>query len=119
MSVERLKVPVERLRRVCDPEGLGFETTSEVEPLAGAIAQDRAISALDLGLGIETEGFNIFVSGAAGTGRNATLREILERVARDKPTPTDWGYLHNFWDPSQPVAVALPGGEIRRFAWDR
>ncbi len=118
MSMERLKVPGERLTRVCDPESLGFETTSEVEPLAGAIAQDRAIRALELGLGIDAEGFNIFVSGPAGTGRNATIRERLERVARDKPTPPDWGYLHNFRDPSQSVAVALPGGEIRTFARD-
>ena len=118
MPVERLKVPPERLTRVCDPDSLGFETTSDVRPLQGTIAQDRAMSALELGLGIDADGFNIFVSGAPGTGRNSALRECLERVARDKPNPPDWGYLHNFWDPSQPVAVALPCGETRAFAQD-
>ena len=118
MPVERLKVPLERLTRVCDPDSLGFETTSEVKPLQGTIAQDRAMSALELGLGIDADGFNIFVSGAPGTGRNTALRECMERVAQDKPNPPDWGYLHNFRDPSQPVAVALPGGEMRAFSWD-
>ena len=118
MSAERLRVPVERLTRLCDPASLGFETTSEVEPLAGTIAQDRAISALELGLGIDSEGFNIFVSGAPGTGRNTALREYLGRVAGDKPNPPDWGYLHNFQDPTQPIPVELPCGEMRDFARD-
>ena len=70
MSVERLKVPIECLTRVCDPDSLGFETTSDVSPLQGTIAQERAMSALELGLGINDDGFNIFVSGAPGSGRN-------------------------------------------------
>ena len=118
MSAKRLKVPIERLTRVCDPDSLGFETTSEVPPLQGTIAQDRAISALELGLGIEADGFNIFVSGAPGTGRNNALRERLEKVAAGKPSPPDWGYLYNFQDSTQPVSVALPCGEMRVFARD-
>ena len=118
MSIERLKVPVERLRRVCDPDSLGFEMSSEVAPLEGAIAQERAMSALELGLGIETDGFNIFVSGAPGTGRNTALQEYMERIAGHKSNPPDWGYLYNFQDPTQPIPVALPCGEMRVFARD-
>ena len=33
MSVSRLKVPVERLTRVCEPDSLGLETASEISPL--------------------------------------------------------------------------------------
>ena len=118
MSIKRLKVPVERLTRVCDPDSLGFETTSEISPLEGTIAQERAISALELGLGIEADGFNIFVSGAPGTGRNNALQGHLEKVATGKPSPPDWGYLYNFQDATQPVSVALPCGEMRIFARD-
>ena len=118
MSVECLKVPVERLTRVCDPDSLGFETTSEVSPLEGTIAQERAMSALELGLGIEADGFNIFVSGAPGTGRNKALQDHLDCVAAGKPNPPDWGYLYNFQDVTQPVSVALPCGEMRVFAYD-
>ncbi len=118
MPIERLKVPVERLTRVCDPDSLGFETTSEVAPLEGTIAQERAMSALELGLGIDADGFNIFVSGAPGTGRNTALRGYLGRVAVDKPNPPDWGYVHNFQDPNQPVSISLPCGAMRDFAMD-
>ena len=118
MSIEQLKIPVERLTRVCDPDSLGFETTSEVAPLEETIAQERAISALELGFGIEADGFNIFVSGAPGTGRNKALRGHLEHVAAGKPNPPDWGYLYNFHDATQPVSVALPCGEMRLFARD-
>ena len=118
MSVERLKVPVESLTRVCDPDSLGFETTSDVRPLQGTIAQDRAMSALELGLGIDADGFNIFVSGAPGSGRNAALQGHLERIAGDKPNPPDWGYLYNFQDATQPVPVVLPCGAMRVFARD-
>ena len=118
MSVERLKVPIERLTRVCNPDSLSFETTVEVAPLEGTMAQERAASALELGLGIDAEGFNLFVSGTPGTGRNSAIREYLDSVAGDKPNPPDWGYLHNFQDPTLPVPVALPCGEMRAFARD-
>ena len=118
MSVERLKVPIESLTRVCDPDSLGFETTADIAPLEGTIAQDRAMSALELGLGIDADGFNIFVSGVTGSGRNVTLHGHLERIAGDKPNPPDWGYLYNFQDATQPLPVVLPCGEMRVFAHD-
>ncbi len=39
----------------------------------GAVAQARALSALELGLGIRQRGYNIFVVGASGTGRTSTV----------------------------------------------
>lgn len=59
MSVERLRVPADRLTVVCNPDELGFETTSELSPLEGTIGQDRAESALGLALDIDAEGFTI------------------------------------------------------------
>ena len=115
---DRLRVPAERLTPICDPDGFGFQTTAEVAPLEGVIGQERAMSALELGLGIDADGFNIFVSGAPGTGRNTALREHLERVAAGKPSPPDWGYVHNFRDPSHPVSITLPSGTMRDFARD-
>ena len=113
MGIERLEVPPEQLTRVCDPDELGFETTEEVEPLVGTIGQERAISALELGLDLEEPGFNLFVSGIPGTGRNTALRTYVERIANTKPIPADWGYVNNFEEPSQPVAMSLPCGMMR------
>ena len=113
MTIDRLKVPIQRLTTVCDPDTLGFATTAEIAPLAGTIGQERAVSALEMGLEIEAAGFNVFVSGAPGTGRNSALRSHLERVAVTKPNPPDWGYIHNFQDPTQPTPIHLPCGMMR------
>ena len=118
MPIEHLKVPVERLAPVCDPSSLGFETTAEVEPLEGTIGQERAISALEMGLEIDAPGFNVFVSGAPGTGRSSALRSYLDRIAPGRPNPPDWGYVHNFQEPTQPVPISLPCGMMRELRDD-
>ncbi len=118
MSVEHLKVPVRSLTRVCNPDALGFETMADVTPLDGTIGQDRAISALEIGLDIDAPGFNIFVSGAPGTGRNSAVRSYLQRVAVTRPNPPDWGYVYNFRDPTQPVPIHLPCDMMRDLALD-
>lgn len=118
MGIERLEVPSRLLNKRCDPNSLGFETTGEVAPLEGMIGQQRAVSALELALNIDEPGFNLFVSGLPGTGRNTALRGHVERLAARKPVPPDWGYVHNFQDPSQPVPVSLPCGWMRMLAAD-
>ena len=118
MSTEHLKVPVEHLAPFCDPSTLGFKTTAEVDPLQGTIGQERAISALEMGLEIEAPGFNVFVSGTPGTGRSSALRSYLDRIAPSRPNPPDWGYVHNFQEPTQPVPISLPCGMMRELRDD-
>ena len=118
MSVENLKVPVEHLAPFCDPSTLGFKTTAEVDPLQGTIGQERAISALEMGLEIQAPGFNVFVSGTPGTGRSSALRSYLDRIAPSRPNPPDWGYVHNFQEPTQPVSISLPCGMMRELRDD-
>ena len=118
MSVEHLEVPADKVTRTCDPDDLGFETTDEVEPLEGTIGQERAVSALELALDIDAPGFNLFISGLPGSGRNTALRSYLERIAAERPVPPDYGYVHNFQDPSQPGAISLPCGMMRALAQD-
>ena len=115
---EHLKVPIERLAPFCEPSTLGFETTDEVEPLEGTIGQDRAVSALEMGLEIDAPGFNVFVSGAPGTGRSSALHSYLDRIAPGRPNPPDWGYIHNFQNPTQPVPISLPCGMMRELRDD-
>ena len=118
MSIDDLRVPVEKLAPRCDPVGLGFETTTEVAPLEGTIGQERAISALEMGLDIEVPGFNLFVSGMPGSGRNTALRSYLDRIAATKANPPDWGYVYNFQDPARPAPICLPCGMMRALTRD-
>lgn len=70
----------DRLRWRCDPDQLGFETTDDVQPLEGIVGQERALSAIELGLGLEIPGYNLYVAGSTGTGRTTTVRSQVRRV---------------------------------------
>jgi lon-related putative ATP-dependent protease len=94
----------------CPPESLGFATTAEVKAEAEPIGQERALAALDLGLSIDAEGYNIFVVGIPGTGRSSTTLAAARRVAAQLPAPADWCYVYNFADPRRPRAISLPAG---------
>src|SRR5688572_24529339 len=74
----------------------------------GALGQERALSALELGLGIRERSFNIFVVGASGTGRTSTVRELLEQKAKEEPSPQDVILLYNFVDRDRPHAILVP-----------
>ena len=98
-GIHRLEVPADKLAQNCDPDDLGFETTDTVAPLEGTIGQECALSASELALDIDDRGFNLFISGIPGTGRNTALKVHLQREAAKKPTPPDLGYVHNFQGP--------------------
>ncbi len=112
------EVPPEKLNVKCDPDGLDFETTEELAPLEGMIGQERALSALELALNMAEPGFNLFVSGSPGTGRNTALTAHIEQVAKRQPIPPDWGYVYNFQDHSRPQPISLPAGRVRILAAD-
>jgi lon-related putative ATP-dependent protease len=115
---ESLALKPDELRRRVDPAALPFRTTAEIEPLTGTIGQPRALAAIDFGLGIGAPGYNLFVAGAPGSGRAGTLRDYLERVARERPTPDDWVYVFNFSAPDRPNAIRLPAGRGAELAHD-
>ncbi|HXW52983.1 MAG TPA: hypothetical protein VEL47_02630, partial [Myxococcota bacterium] len=74
----------------------------------GTVAQARALSALELGLGIKQRGYNIFVVGAPGTGRTSTVEKLLADKASKEATPDDVVLLYNFNDRDRPHSVTLP-----------
>ncbi len=104
------ELSAEQVRLWCDPALFRCDSTEHIEPIKGIIGQDRAISALEFGLNIPKQGFNIFVSGPAGTGKTTAIRPFLEALAEKKETPPDWCYVNNFRDPYHPRAVQLPAG---------
>ncbi len=98
------------LRHGCDPAGLGFEDSSELEDLPHGLGQQRAEEALRLGLRLLQPGYNVFVLGEAGTGRHATVWRILRELAASAPRPPDLCYVHNFDDARKPLLLRLPAG---------
>jgi predicted ATP-dependent protease len=106
------------VRWTCDPEVFGCKSTEELLPIDRIIGQDRALSALRFGLNIRKPGFNIFVSGQSGTGKTTATKSFVEAQAREKPTPPDWCYVHNFQDSYRPTALQLPTGKARELQKD-
>jgi predicted ATP-dependent protease len=97
---------------------VGCDGTDVLEPLEGIVGQERALRALEFGLGIRDPRFNIYVAGQHGTGRSTAVNEFLAKAALTKPVPRDWCYVHNFRDSYQPSAIPLPPGKGGRFARD-
>ncbi len=106
------------LRWTCDPAQLGFTTTAELPDDEKIIGQDRAVRALQFGLGVDQSGYNVFVSGVPGTGRSTYARTEVEQAAKTRPVPSDWCYVRNFSSASEPVAISLPPGHARAFRKD-
>ncbi|MGE5707309.1 MAG: Lon protease family protein [Bacteroidota bacterium] len=113
-----MEVPVERLRRRCNPDEFGFETTAEVEPLTGTIGQDRAVEAIEFGLEIRNHDYHMYVAGPKGTGKRSSVQQALEGIAARQAVPHDWVYVTNFDDPYRPTAIPLPAGMGNRFQKD-
>src|SRR5215831_15217087 len=115
---DRLRLDAARTRRRLDPNALPFETTAEVAPLRGTIGQTRALEAIDFGLEIGSPGYNLFLTGTAGSGRESTVLDYLERVAGRRAVPDDMVYVHNFTEPDRPQALRLPAGRGRELRAD-
>ena len=98
------------LRKRCDPSALAFATTDELEDLDEVLGQLRAKSAVEFGIGIRRDGYNLYVLGPAGAGKQTLVRQIVGRQSANEPTPADWCYVYNFAAPHQPRALRLPAG---------
>jgi lon-related putative ATP-dependent protease len=112
------ELTAEQLRYSCDPDSLGGTSSKEMNALERIIGQERAARSLEFGLGIDTQGFNIYVAGLPGTGRTTTVRRFLEERAKAAEVPSDWCYVNNFKDPARPQALRLPPGRAREFQTD-
>ncbi len=104
------ELTAEKAYKVCGSDNIGCDSSQELTALETIVGQDRAIRAMQFGLGIKEKGFNIYVSGMPGTGRTTAVRKYLEEVAATKPVPNDWCYVNNFQDPYRPNALSLPAG---------
>ncbi len=116
MSISKLKS--QQLYTICDPQKFDFTTTAELEERMSALGQDRAISAVELGINIKSKGYNLFCLGPEGTGKTSLVKRILEEEAKKRPTPKDWAYIYNFEEPYKPHCISFPAGQGCEFAKD-
>lgn len=101
------------LYRPCDPATLHFLTTTDLADQNDTIGQQRATDALEFGVGMGHEGYNLFVMGSPGLGKSPTVRRMLEQRAARAPTPPDCCLVHNFRTPHKPAALLPPGAGVQ------
>jgi len=111
-------LPVESLYHHCDLSALSFETTTELPDLTQIIGQTRALDALHFGVGIRQQGYNLYVLGTQGVGKQTVVEEYLQHEAGEAGPPSDWCYINNFEQSNKPRALKLPAGDGARLRKD-
>lgn len=110
------RVPVDHLRFEYDAGKFSFETTADLEELPNEmIGQQRAEQAMEFGLSVEQQGYNLFVVGPSGTGRMTYTQDSVSKLAKSRPEPDDFCYVYNFENPDRPLVISLPAGSGQQF----
>ncbi|MFZ1103156.1 MAG: ATP-binding protein [Hyphomicrobiaceae bacterium] len=115
-AVRPRPLPASELRRVVSPGSLGFKTTDELVPITGLIGQERALKAIQFGVGIRSYDFNMFVLGPPASGKTTAVKAHLGPKAAEAPPPPDWAYVYNFENPNRPKALQLPSRRAKTLA---
>ena len=105
----------------CDLDTLPFDTTDDfnnMSPAGQLIGQPRAEQALEFGMGIQQEGYNIFALGAQGTGKHTFIRDVLQRRAGHEAVPPDVCFVNNFDQRHVPRLLLLDPGQGKALADD-
>src|SRR5438270_303671 len=83
-------VPATQTYLHCPSNLFKVKSTAQLGKTHDIISQDRAVRAINMGLGIRKPGYNIYVAGIQGTGKTSVIRSFLEKWSSDSPPPCDW-----------------------------
>ena len=108
----------EQLTWRCPENQFDFNSTEELEPIDTIIGQERAVNALQFGVDIKSPGYNIFVSGLAGTGKLTTIKRLLEGISIECTPSPDRCYVYNFKEPDNPHLLQFDRGLGKKFKED-
>ena len=106
-----LPLSAQQLYLSCDHSQFHFQTTADLEDMTEIIGQMRAMDAIRFGTGIHHDGYNLYVLGPSGIGKNSMVRRFLEEKAGGEHKQDDWCYINNFEHPHKPQALRLPSGK--------
>ncbi|NLE02888.1 MAG: AAA family ATPase [Fibrobacter sp.] len=100
----------ESRKYVCKEAGSG--STTQI------IGQQRAVRAIETGLRLKGDGFNIFVSGSPGTGKRSIVKKLVTGFASTQPAPPDICYAINLKNEDNTEIIFLPAGTGPEFKKD-
>ena len=97
----------ESLRWQCSPEQFDFQTTEDLSDLEQFVGQHRALKAIEFGVGMRRDGYNLYLLGPSGMGKLSIVSQFLRQRAVNEPRPSDWCYVNDFGCPEKPIALCL------------
>ncbi|MBE9526372.1 MAG: AAA family ATPase [Proteobacteria bacterium] len=112
-SLSHSVLSLEQLYKKCDLKNLNFKTTEDLPQLNEIIGQERALSAIEFGMGMDHKGYNLFILGSEGIGKTALIKKLLKKHYVNCKKPYDWCYVNNFDDPQHPRFLQLPIGTAK------
>jgi lon-related putative ATP-dependent protease len=113
--MDKTRLDPAQLYTACDPKLFSFKSTADLPDQKEVVGQARAVEAIQFGIGIEQEGYNLFALGPSRSGKRTVITQYIERVAEEQPEPPDWCYVDNFFDPQKPSVLSMPAGMGVRF----
>ena len=96
----------------------GVKSSDDLCACSGVIGQSRAIESMNTGLNVDSAGYNIFIAGAAGTGRVEAVKSLIKKYGKTKPELQDICYVNNFKNEDCPRILVFPAGDGVRFKKD-
>jgi lon-related putative ATP-dependent protease len=121
VAFEKYELSPDKLEWQCDPSLFAFDCTKDLAPLREFVGQDRAIRAIEFGLSMDKDGYNIYVAGLTGTGKTSAVKKQIDKLLEEKRAaqqvqpPGDWLYIHNFENVERPQFLNLPQGKGKVF----
>jgi len=95
----------------CHPDVIPYELTSDAAATRTVVpGQQRALDAIEFGIGMHRDNYNLYVAGSNGLGKHAVVNRLLKQLAADQEAPPDWCYVNNPEDFNVPNALKLPAG---------
>lgn len=117
-KLDKYKVKLEDLKGNYSLDDIEFNTTKDITPIREIIGQERAVSSIEFGLKMKQSGYNIYVAGISGLGRNSYTKSLIQRHANTNLNLKDWIYVNNFKNQNEPIAISFKAGEGRSFKKD-
>lgn len=109
--MSNIRLQPQELYTVTKPAGIKYDSSAEIDTSKyGAIGQSRALEAIEFGVGMRRDNYNLYLAGSKGLGKHAVMQKILEQYAKDESPPSDWCYVDNYEEFYKPIALQLPAG---------
>ena len=109
-AITKLKLIQSQLFAQEPYQNLEFKDTNEIEAYTGILGQERAVRAIEFGVDMRHDGYNIYAMGESGIGRTTYITHYLKEHAKQLPSPFDWAYVENFANNRSPLVLKLPAG---------